>query len=979
MSEFETSVPFSTLSKTLDRIQRTSGHRAKRDIAATLMGDRNAQRALVMMRLVLPHLDHERVLGVKEKMLAKMYAEVLGIEGTPDAARLADWRNPLNQNASTATGANHHDFPQTLFSVVRDRILSSVPMSSGSGRSRGGLTVADVDAKISELAAADNYIDRKAVISYFINRLTPTEHKWLARIILKDMKLGITEKTLFDTWHPEAQDLYNITSSLTRVANDLSDLSVSLISSSKVSLNFPFKPMLSKMVKSLESVPRLMKTKPFWIEAKLDGERLQLHKSGGNYKWFSRNAKDYTHLYGSYKDEKIAQYVHSAMIPQVESCVLDGEMMSLNSATGLFESFGALKTAANLFGQHGDAASSKPVFMVFDLLFYNGKSLLDSPLKDRYKLLSSVLRDQPGKIELLKHVEGTTTEDVVRALDASMINHEEGIVIKNPEAFYLMNDRGGDWLKVKPDYIDSLGDDIDLVLVGGFYGTGRRGGKLSHFMCAVVDDSSDSAERRYITFCKFGSGYTLSQIDEIAHEASGHWQPFDPRSPPSWLIHPPQSKEKPDMILHPRYSRVVSVKAAEVVESTQYAAGFTLRFPRFVNVRLDKSIEGGALTRSGLDEYIMRNKGRMQSRRFGGVEGGGDGGEDVKTNKRNVPARSIAMVAAEYQAVKIEGTVKVDDLMSGVEVCVINGSVAGPTGECMKHALEREVIKHGGTCVQNPRADKTGYVIADKSILKVSNLIKEGVFNIVKSKWLLDCVTANKLIPLQPRYMVYASEKTVAMFKRVNDKYGDSFTLDVSVADLKEIIKSVPPVSASLKRKGEENELKVIRRKNKHGKLVAAIEQRYAPYLLDSDVSSSNERRILRNLCVYLDVYDVIRVAKGMLERERELETDGKIVVVDGTKDSKLQGGDTEGYKSLHSLDPIIKLHGGQVASVFGSWTTHVVLAAGGEEDIPLISVQEQQQREDEFLQLLLRYPHRHTHRPNIVTSRWIKDQIESA
>ncbi|KAJ3298780.1 DNA ligase (ATP) [Rhizoclosmatium sp. JEL0117] len=945
---------FASLCKTLDTIQRTKGHAAKKKMVATLLHDRT--NALVTLSLVLPHLD-QRVLGVKDKTLARLYSEALGIEGTSDAARLLDWRNP-------ALGPVGDDFAATLYAVVRDR--SQAAASS--------LSVDQINEKIADLAKAENNVDRKAVVAFFVTNLSPTEHKWLARIILKEMKLGITEKTVFDAWHPEAQDLYNITSSLARVCEDLADPSVSVISSSNVSLNFPFKPMLSKSVKTLAEVEKVRGGKTFWIETKLDGERMQLHKSGGNYKWFSRNAKDYTHLYGGYKDEKLAQAIHDCFIPQTENCILDGEMMSYNVSTGLFESFGALKTAANLYNTEGESASSKPVYIVFDLLYYNGKSLLESPLQARYNLLKSVIKEKKNKMELLTHVEGTTTDDVIKALDASMVRHEEGIVIKSPESVYLLNDRGGQWLKVKPDYIDSLGDDLDLVLIGGFYGQGRRGGKLSHFMCAVLDDSPPNTplnDRKYITFCKFGSGYTLSQIEEIAHESAGHWQVYDHTHPPPWFVHPAASKEKPDMILHPSHSRVVTVKAAEVVESMQYACGWTLRFPRFVSVRTDKNIED-ALSKTGLEEYVVRNKGRMQSRRFGDDD-------DSKKGKPGTPrkggagARSVAHVSAEYQAVKLERTevVSEDAIFKGVEVCVIPGSVLSEDGECLKHRLEKEVIKHGGTCVQNPRLGKTTCVIAEKILVKVTNLIKEALFDVVKPMWVLESIDSKERIPLEPRFMIFTAKETQLHFKKVNDRFGDSFSRDATDAGLTELFEGMAGYVPTTDLKRKQHSHTGIQTRQKQLKTLAEYE---AKLVLDVEPS---EGRLLRHICAYLDVTETVPVSSLMLDGTGHI--DGTHIVTENSEDDKEDAIsallETVDYNSLRMLEPEIKCRGGQVASVLGPWTTHIVLAAPGC-DFPIRSAEEQKEREDWFLRLLLRYPDRHTRRPNIVTSKWVKDAM---
>ncbi|KAJ3134388.1 DNA ligase (ATP) [Physocladia obscura] len=952
------SLPFSLFAKELDRIQRTKGHSAKKAIVALMLRDR--QDAETVLALLLPHLD-QRVLQIKDKVLARIYVDALGIEGTTSAARLLDWRNPAFITSGLGDPAlSTVDFAQSLYSVIRDRI-SSLSLQS------------------QPLTVRDNSLDRKTIISFFVANLNPTEHKWLSRIILKEMKLGITEKTVFDAWHKEAQDLYNITSSLSRVAKDLIDPNVSVISNSSVSLNFPFKPMLAKSVKSLDSVEKLRQGKAFWIETKLDGERMQLHKSGSNYKWFSRNAKDYTNLYGAYKDQKLARHIHVAFLPTVDTCVLDGEMMSFNVSTSLFESFGNLKTAANLFNADGETATSKPVYIAFDILLYNNKSLLESPLRDRRKLLSMILKDSKGRIEILSYAEGNTTEDVVKALDSSMMRREEGIVVKNPDSDYLLNDRAGEWLKVKPDYIDSLGDDLDLVLVGGFFGSGYRSGKLSHFMCAVIDDSSPPDQRRYITFCKFGSGYKEDQIEEISHESEGHWQAYDHVNPPAWFIHPPTSKERPNMIIHPSHARVVTVKAAEVVESTQYGSGYTLRFPRFVTVRQDKDV-GDGLSKTELEEYIHNNEGRMQSRRFGGGDGGDFDGKGKRDSLKKVSRRfTAAVVRAEYQGVKVERNEKLDEIFKGMEFCVIPGAVINVEGECLKHELEREIMKHGGTCVQNPQADSTTCVIADKILLKVANLMKEKVrkdgtkeklFDIVKAEWVLACIDSKERLPFEPRYMLFASNVTKKHFKKVNDKFGDSFTRDVTVDSLRELFESLPPRNFHTTKRNL-GPIEEIETRQKQSKIVSEIEHKYG---LETNIA-----RKFRNFSVYLDLTDTIFVSSKMLGAGT-VDVNGVVVVDDGDdqgKDKMMEEITNSDYNSVCMLEPEILSRGGQVETVLGPWTTHIVIGSA-EVDYPIRTVKQQQEREQLFLKLLLFYPQRHLRRPNIVSTLWVKSEFEN-
>ncbi|KAJ3355211.1 DNA ligase (ATP) [Entophlyctis luteolus] len=900
----------------------------KAAVHAMLNVDRSAH-GLVLMSLLLPHLD-QRVLQIKDKVLARIYADVLGIEGTAAASRLSDWRNPAYTTAAALdpSALRTPDFAQALYSVVRDRISSSTHVGKP-------LSIHQVNDKINELVAAESIMERKSIVAYFVAHMTPTEHKWLARIILKEMKMGMTEKT--EVSMQEAQDLFNITSSLVRVATDLLDPDASVISVEKL-------------------------------------------RQGSNYKWFSRNAKDYTSLYGAFRDEKLAQYIHGAFVRNTENCILDGEMMSYNVSTGVFESFGSLKTAANLFNVEGDRATSKPVYMVFDILMYNDKSLLTSPLRDRYKLLGMVLAPKKGCIEILDHIEGSTTDDVVRALDASMLRREEGIVVKDPDSDYLLNDRSGDWLKVKPDYIDSLGDDLDLVLIGGFFGSGYRAGKLSHFMCAIVDDSSPPGEPRYVSFCKFGSGYKEDQIEEISHESAGHWQAYDHQNPPTWFVHMAASKEKPNMILHPSHSRVVTVKAAEIVESTQYSAGYTLRFPRFVCMRPDKSTMAtdgsGATTRSQLMEIIQRNAGRMQSRRF--VEGDDANRKKDTTPRKSNAGRSAPVLEDVYRVVKIDREINMqaDGIFKDLEVCVIPGAVVNVDGLCLKHDLEREILKYGGSCVQNPR-DTTSFVIADRPILKVANLMKEKIdkrtgrperlFDIVKSDWILGCIDGKERLPLEPRYMLFSTEKTKRHFKTVNDKFGDSFTRDVTVESLEQLFENIPAHSLIGSRTKRANPIDAIESRKKQLVSIAEIEAKLG---LDLEAHDGNR---LRNMCAFLDIHSLVPISPLMLKGWPDDVPDGVVVM---TEEQAFEMPTCNHYNSLTLLGPEIMCRGGQITDVFGPWTTHIVLGTA-EVDLPLRDQQEETAREQFFLQLLLHYPGRHTQRPNIVNSRWMKDRMD--
>ena len=134
--------------------------------------------------------------------------------------------------------------------------------------------------------------------------MNATELMWVIRIILKQMKVGATEKTFFAAFHPDAENLFNVSSSLKRVCWELHDPIVRLDNTEKgVMLLSCFQPQLAQFQKGgLEDTVKVMQrggAEEFWIEEKLDGERMQMHMSEGVFKWWSRKAKDYTYLYGA--------------------------------------------------------------------------------------------------------------------------------------------------------------------------------------------------------------------------------------------------------------------------------------------------------------------------------------------------------------------------------------------------------------------------------------------------------------------------------------------------------------------------------------------------------------------------------------------------------------------------------------------------------------------------------------------------------
>ena len=214
-----------------------------------------------------------------------------------------------------------------------------------------------------------------------------------------------------------------------------------------------------------------------------------------------------TNIYGT----KLVPIIRARVA--VQQCILDGELIVWDTLAQQFEPFGKLKTTAKYraagseaddFGEnYGKQLCCTILFsltdMIFDLLFLQNKAVMDLSLQQRVTLLKRCVKPKDKVIEIVEQRPGKTVQNIIDALDTAITNREEGIIIKNMDSKYVPNERKANWIKIKPEYIDNVGDDLDLVILGGYYGTGigRRGGTISHFLVGVAVTEGPDAGRYY--------------------------------------------------------------------------------------------------------------------------------------------------------------------------------------------------------------------------------------------------------------------------------------------------------------------------------------------------------------------------------------------------------------------------------------------------------------------------------------------------
>ncbi|ELW47449.1 DNA ligase 4 [Tupaia chinensis] len=759
------------------------------------------------MRLILPQLERERMAyGIKETMLAKLYIELLNLpRDGKDALKLLNYRTP------TGTRGDAGDFAMIAYFVLKPRCLQ-----------KGSLTIQQVNDLLDSVAS-NNSAKRKDLIKksllQLITQSSALEQKWLIRMIVKDLKLGVSQQTIFSAFHNDAAELHNVTTDLEKVCRQLHDPTVGL-SDISITLFSAFKPMLAAIA-DIERIEKDMKHQSFYIETKLDGERMQMHKDGDVYQYFSRNGYDYTDQFGaSPREGSLTPFIHNAFKTDIQNCILDGEMMAYNPETQTFMQKGNKFDIKRMV----EDSELQTCYCVFDVLMVNNKKLGHETLRKRYEILSSTFAPILGRVEIVQKTQAHTKNEVIDALNEAIDKREEGIMIKHPLSIYKPDKRGEGWLKIKPEYVSGLMDELDILIVGGYWGKGSRGGMMSHFLCAVAENPPPGEKPSvFHTLCRVGSGYTMKELYDLGLKLAKHWKPFHKKSPPSSIL---CGTEKPEVYIEPCNSVIVQIKAAEIVPSDMYKTGCTLRFPRIERIRDDK-VWHECMTLGDLEQLRGKASGKLASKHY--FLGGDD--EPREKKRRTAPkTRKVIGIIQHLKAPNLSNINKVSDIFEDVEFCVMNGLDSHP-----KSDLENRIAEFGGYIVQNPGPD-TYCVIAGSENVRVKNIISSNKHDVVKPEWLLQCFETKSCVPWQPRFMIHMCPSTKQHFAHQYDCYGDSYFVDTDLNQLKEVFSGIKHSEEQT----PENMASVI----------ADLEYRY--------VWDHSPLSMFRHHTIYVDLYTVI-------------------------------------------------------------------------------------------------------------------------
>ncbi|XP_038563733.1 DNA ligase 3 [Micropterus salmoides] len=443
------------------------------------------------------------------------------------------------------------------------------------------LTIQEVDASLTRLAQLTKEDDQQTELESIAKKCTGNDLKCIIRLIKHDLKMNSGAKHVLDAVDPNAYDAFkasrNLGDVIERVLRNQQEASNGSgprkLLTVEASLMTPVQPMLAEACKSIEYA---MKKCPngMYSEIKYDGERVQVHKNGDKFSYFSRSLKPVLpHKVAHFKD-----YIPQAF-PGGHSMILDAEVLLIDTNTSKPLPFGTL-------GVHKKAAfqDANVCLFVFDCIYFNGVSLMERPLSERRKFLHDNMVEVRNRILFseMKHV--TRAGDLADMITRVIREGLEGLVLKDIKGSYEPGKRH--WLKVKKDYLNegAMADTADLVVLGAFYGKGSNGGIMSSFLMGCYDPDS----KKWCTVTKCSGGYDDATLARLQKELDVIKISKDPSKIPGWLKI--IKNYYPDFIIRdPQKAPVWEITGAEFSKSEMHTAdGISIRFPRMTRIRDDK-------------------------------------------------------------------------------------------------------------------------------------------------------------------------------------------------------------------------------------------------------------------------------------------------------------------------------------------------------------------------------------------------------
>lgn len=584
---------FETLCEYFNRLEKISGKIEMINILADLFSKSDVKEidkiAYLLIGKLWPDYLGEPEIGMAEKLALRAISTASGIS----VKKLNEFLKELGDIGRVAEKAIQQKRAQPLF--VKP------------------LTVTEVYQKLVKIAKASGPGSQDLKLRILTGMLVaakPIEARYLIRIVEGKLRLGVGEMTILDglaeaflgsrSKRPMIEEAYNRAPDLGFIAKITAEKGEEGLMHIKVEPGRPIRPMLAERLQDLGEILK----KAGGVAAaewKYDGERAQIHRKEDKIWIFSRRLENITYQYPD-----VVEFMKKSI--KAKEYIVEGEIVAIDPETREMKPFQELMHRKRKYDIHKIIEQYPVRVHLFDLMYLNGEEYLDRPYAIRRKKLEEIV-EVNDNVQLTNKIIVENIEELEKWFYEAIENGCEGLIVKSiqNDAIYRAGARGWLWIKYKRDYKSEMMDTVDLVVIGGFRGRGRRAGTYGALLVASYNHEKDIFE----SVTKVGSGFTDAQLAELPNLLKD----FERERKPGRV----NSEMEPDIWFEP--GLVMEVIGAELTLSPVHTAGrdiikdklgkeagIAIRFPRFIRWRNDKSPEDATTSLELVEMYFAQLK-----------------------------------------------------------------------------------------------------------------------------------------------------------------------------------------------------------------------------------------------------------------------------------------------------------------------------------------------------------------------------------
>lgn len=450
-----------------------------------------------------------------------------------------------------------------------------------------------------------------------LSKLDVSSVKYVARIILGKLRLGFSDMTLLDafSWmeredksiRVDLENAYNISADIGLIIKTLKQEGLKQIQHMSITPGVPIRMAAAERLPNAKAI--IDKVGSCVAQPKLDGFRLQVHIFKKDDKkivrFFSRNLQSMSDMF--------PELSRSVFTLPVDSLVAEGEAIAYESESKMFLPFQETVKRRRKYDIDVAAQDVPLELYFFDVLYFNGKSLLDESHDKRRKILDSIFKKRKkDNINILDEVEINSSNELEKYFEQNVSSGLEGVVVKKIDSLYQPGKRNFNWIKLKREESGKLEDTIDCVILGYYAGHGKR---AKFGIGALLVGAFNRKKDCFQTIAKIGTGLTDQEWKEqkkMCDKISVKKQPRNVECAKELI---------PDVWVSPEI--VCLIRADEITLSplhsagkTKEVSGFALRFPRLMGYRPDKSAELVTTVMEIEHLYKIQFGGKVSKKRF---------------------------------------------------------------------------------------------------------------------------------------------------------------------------------------------------------------------------------------------------------------------------------------------------------------------------------------------------------------------------